>query len=191
MRNKVICDWLRASSFKLQACSCKILAYSLWLAACSVLLSSCATQKPSTQTPGKYHEDLSELRPKVDVPSEPDTIKTEEAHQSLPYVEAKQTVNAQVDAVLDSIDKINKTRRFIEGYTILVYTGMNREEALTKKKELSTVHPTLESELQYAQPNFRVKAGRFYTRLEAQKDYVAIKRFFPSAIVIPDKIPLN
>ena len=51
--------------------------------------------------------------------------------------------------------------------------------------------PNLESEVQYIQPNFRVKTGKYFTRLDAQADYMAIKRYFPGAIVVPDKIPIN
>jgi hypothetical protein len=36
-----------------------------------------------------------------------------------------------------------------------------------------------------------VKIGKYFTRLDAQKDYMAIKRYFPGAIVVPDKILLN
>jgi len=156
------------------------------------LLASCASPKPATQTAGKYQEDLSVLRPKIDVTHTADTsAHTTPVHKTWPYVEAQHAVNKQVDAVLDSIDKINLSRKFIDGYTILIYTGINKEEALIKKKELTGVHPSLESELQYAQPNFRVKAGKFNSKLEAQRDYAIVKKFFPAAIIIPDKIPLN
>ena len=94
-------------------------------------------------------------------------------------------------AVLDSIDRINLTRKFIEGYTIQVYSGMKREDAMNAKKQLTTVIPSLESELQYVQPNFRVKTGKYFNRLEAQKDFDMIKRFFPDAIIVPDKIAIN
>jgi len=45
--------------------------------------------------------------------------------------------------------------------------------------------------LKYDEPNFRVKVGKYYSRLDAQQDYSAIKEKFSSAIVIPERIPIN
>jgi hypothetical protein len=93
--------------------------------------------------------------------------------------------------VLDSIDRLNQNKKYIEGYTIQVYSGLKREDALNAKKTLATSLPNLETEVQYAQPNFRVKVGKYYDRINAQKDFLLVKRLFPSAIVIPDKITVR
>ena len=164
-------------------------------AICVILLlaSGCKpTKQPQTTQDGKYSEDLSSLRPKVEeevVTTNPTPEKTKRDPKA--YVEPKHTVNKQLDAVLDSIDRINLTRKFIEGYTIQIYSGLKREDALSAKKQLTTSIPKLESDLQYVQPNYRVKTGKYFTRLEAEKDFEKIKRFFPAAIVVPDKIAIN
>lgn len=149
-------------------------------------------QRTSTSQGGRYYEDLSAYRPAIE---EKQTINgtTQEEPRRDPktYVEAQYAVNKQIDFVLDSIDRINLNRKFIEGFTIQVYSGLKRDDALTVKKNLLSYLPQLESEVQYIQPNFRVKTGRYFTRLDAQKDYMAIKRYFPGAIVVPDKIPMN
>jgi hypothetical protein len=72
-----------------------------------------------------------------------------------------------------------------------VYSGIKREDALNVRKKLSQSLPELDSEVQYRQPNFRVRTGQYFTRLEAQKDYLAVKRHFPNAIVIPDRVPMQ
>lgn len=157
-----------------------------------VLLAGCATKKPSTTTTqgGNYSEDLSVWRPKIEASTETSKSTTDERKPTT-YVEPKYTVNKQVDAVLDSIDRINLTRKFVDGYTIQVYSGLKREDALNVKKQLNLSLPEVESEVHYQQPNFKVKVGKYYTRLDAQKDYHAVKKIFTSAIVIPEKIPLN
>lgn len=163
-------------------------------AICIVLLlvSGCKTTKQTTTTQdGKYSEDLSGLRPKVEEQTENNSIPEKTKRDPKVYVEPLHTVNKQLDAVLDSIDRINLTRKFIEGYTIQVYSGMKREDALSVKKQLTTSIPKLESELQYLQPNYRVKTGKYFTRLEAEKDYEKVKQYFPAAIVVPDKIAIN
>lgn len=149
------------------------------------------TTTGNVQQDGKYTEDLSAVRPKVEEKTE--VVVTQEKNKRDPkaYVEAQHTVNKQLDAVLDSIDRINLTRKFIEGYTIQVYSGTKREDALNVKKQLTMAMPNLDSELQYLQPNYRVKTGKYFTRLEAEKDYEQVKRYFQAAILVPDKIAIN
>jgi hypothetical protein len=165
-----------------------------------IIAVSCApkvtTTSPGTTTAaGKYSEDISSWRPK-DVVT--DTIKNKNTpsenisgHQPTQYVEAKYAVNQSLDAVLDSISRINLANGHIDGFTIQIYSGLKREEALNVKKDLSVALPELDAEVQYVQPNFRVRAGKYYDRLQAQKDYLTIRKHFPNAIVIPDRIPIN
>jgi hypothetical protein len=113
-----------------------------------------------------------------------------ESRGKKPYVEPHYTVNKQLDTVLDSIDRINLTRKYVEGFTIQLYAGLNKDEALDIKKKFSLDLPELKSEMTYAQPNFRIKSGRYFTRMEAQKDFIAIKKIFSNAIIIPDRIKI-
>ncbi len=169
----------------------RILLYSLLVGL--LTMESCKpAQKTTSSQGGKYNEDLSSLRPKTEevviVNSSDNVISPRDPKA---YMEPKFAVNKQLDAVLDSIDRINLTRRFIEGFTIQIYSGQKREDALSVKKDMTINLPDMEAEVQYLQPNFRVKAGRYLNRLEAQKDYENIKQFFPNAIIVPDKIAIN
>lgn len=140
---------------------------------------------------GKYSEDLSVWRPEMEKVVDTAKVSTPERTRTNQYVEARFAINSQVDAILDSIYEQNLSKGLIDGYTIQVYSGIKREDALTIKKNLSQALPDLESDIQYRQPNFRVRAGKYLTLLEAQKDYLAVKRYFPNAIVIPDRIALS
>jgi hypothetical protein len=166
---------------------------------CIRLLAGCkTTQKTTSSTSSqdsKYTEDLSVWRPKVESgTTTPVTTGsptgTPEDRKTQPYTEARFAVNRQLDTVLDSIDQTNLNRRYIDGFTIQVYSG-RREEALSAKKQLTTSLPRLESEVQFTEPIFRVKVGKYYSRMEAQQDYTAVKRYFPAAILIPEKISLS
>ncbi len=153
-----------------------------------VFITGCAIQKPSATSSTNYSEDLSVLRPEVD---DNDSTFTVTPVRKTEYVEAKYTVNDKLDAVLDSIDRINLSRKYVDGFTILVYSGLDRETALNVRKQLTTEIPDLQSEIEYAQPNFRVRAGSYFNRLEAQKDYLAVKRLFPNAIITPSRIQIQ
>jgi hypothetical protein len=163
-----------------------------------LLLESCSpkTTTSTTQSTGKYSEDLSVYRPKID--ESVDTMKTDNTttidnskKNPTAYVEARHAINEPLDNVLDSIDRINLSNGLIDGFTIQLYSGVKREEALAIKKEMSIVLPKVDAEVQYVQPNFRVRAGKYINRIEAQKDYITIKKHFPSAIVIPERIPIH
>jgi hypothetical protein len=160
----------------------------------TILFFGCASKVTTSGTAGagKYSEDLSVWRPEAAKTVDSAAVgPVNERTRTDRYVEAKYAVNDQVDTVLDSIYQQNLNKGFIDGYTIQVYSGIKREDALNNRKKMSQALPDLESEVQYMQPNFRVRTGKYFTRLEAQKDYLAVKRYFPNAIVIPDRIPIN
>ncbi len=165
-----------------------------WVCCIALLLMGCATQKKTTTTttgPGKYSEDLSVWRPKVDPATDATTTAEVPGKKQPPYVEPKYAINKKLDTVLDSIDHFNLQRNFVDGFTIQVYSGTKREDALNTKKDLSSYIPELESDVQYSQPNYRGKVGKYFNRIDAQKDYLIVKKYFPTAILIPDKVSIN
>lgn len=170
--------------------------FSALLAIVLMAMAACSPSvtKTSSSDPGKYSEDLSALRPKPDA----DTVKQSQ-HASTGeikrnptlYLEARHSVNQSLDVVLDSIDRINLANGLVDGFTIQLYSGIQRDEALNVKKQIATAMPSLDADLQYVQPNFRVRAGKYFSRFEAQKDYMAVKKLFPNAVVIPERIPIR
>ncbi len=147
----------------------------------------CVAQKSNNAK--THHEDLSLVRPKFTMPID-SSIKIEPDE---PKVQAPPTlnVNEKVDLVLDSIDRLNGLRKFIEGYTIQIYSGQNREDANNAKKKMVEEVTELTANLQYIQPKFRVRVGNYFSKLEAQKDLMRLKPIFPNAILIPEKIPIK
>lgn len=165
----------------------------IFLSILFVVIGCASGVTTSTTGTGKYSEDLSVWRPeatgKMDsvraAPTAPERIRTDQ------YVEARHAVTDKVDGILDSIYSENLSRGFVDGYTIQVYSGIKREDALNVKKKMTQSLPDLSSDVEYRQPNFRVRSGKYLNRLEAQKDYLVIKKYFPNAIVIPDRIEIQ
>jgi septal ring-binding cell division protein DamX len=170
----------------------RIIRYVSFFIILAVLVSACKTQQATTTTApqsNRYSEDLAVHRPKVESTAVIDEEKTDDKKPTT-YVEPKIAVNKKLDGVLDSISRINLSKNSIDGFTIQVYSG-KREEALSAKKTLSNAFPDIESEVHFTEPIFRVKIGKYYTRLDAQQDYSEVKRFFPAAIIIPEKISIK
>jgi hypothetical protein len=145
-------------------------------------------QKVSDQD---YYENLSALRPKVIVPIDTPSQVTTPDQKVNSTITPTKTVNTKVDAVLDSIDRYNLVRKFVDGYTIQIYSGQNREEAMDSKKKMSIDLPDMIANLQYQQPKFRVTVGRYYTKLEANEDLVKLRTSFAAAILVPEKIQIK
>jgi hypothetical protein len=150
-----------------------------------VFLASFSSVAQKKDNKSYYHEDLYFLRPKF--PEVVDTVQQNQNRRKAD-VAASHMVNNVVDGVLDSINRFNVTRKLIDGYTIQIYSGQNREEAMNAKKKMMTDVPGLTAELEYNQPKFRVKVGSYYSRLEAQKNMLHLKHSFPNAILVPEKI---
>lgn len=148
-------------------------------------LSSCHAQKPVKP----YYEDLSSFRPKVKWEQQKRDSAQKAVNQEL--IPAKHNINAKVDSILDSINRFNLTRKFVDGYTIQIYSGQKRDEALNVQKKLVEENSGYNANIQYQQPKFRVTVGRYFTRIEAQKDLLALKRLFSSASLVPERIMIK
>ncbi|UXE66212.1 MAG: SPOR domain-containing protein [Chryseotalea sp. WA131a] len=146
---------------------------------------SCQAQK----TAKPYYEDLSSLRPKVTlVAKKKDTLIQSTRQENIP---PKYNVNEKVDFVLDSIDRFNLTRKFVDGYTIQIYSGQKKDDALKVQKTLVEENSSFVPSIQYQQPKFRVTVGKYFTRIEAQRDLVKLKRIFSSASLVPERIMIK
>lgn len=157
----------------------------------ALILAGCASQQATTSSSGnKYSEDLSVWRPMVETRVDTTHARTTEGPKKGEVLPAQLAVNGPLNEVLDSINMQYRSRKAIDGYTIQVFSG-DKDGALEAKKQLALALPELESELTFITPTFRVKVGQYFTRMEAQRDFLAVRKHFPSAIVIPEKIVVN
>jgi hypothetical protein len=186
MKTEVRSQKLEVRSLCLKA---KSLMYSRFCILTSIFflfVTSCQAQK---STP--YYEDLAPLRPKVK-PSELKPTDTLPIKKKVELIDPQYTINKKVDSILDSIDRFNLTRRFVEGFTIQIYAGQKREEALNTTSKMSESISDLKANpIQYQQPKFRVTVGKYFTKLEAQKDLLRLKRIFSGAILLPERIMIK
>jgi hypothetical protein len=74
--------------------------------------------------------------------------------------------------------------RTARGYRLLVVNTSNRNEAIEAKTKVYTYFPELKSYLGYQTPYFKLKAGNFRTRAEAEKYLSNFKTIFPKGVFI-------
>lgn len=97
--------------------------------------------------------------------------------------------DARIDALIKKKASINKATkkamsRTMRGYRLMVINTNSREEAIAAKTKLYTYYPDVKSYLQYQSPYFKLKAGNFQTREEAEKYRKAMGSMFPKGVFI-------
>jgi hypothetical protein len=88
---------------------------------------------------------------------------------------------AGLNKVAKSKTRYNHTTR---GYRLMVISTNNRQEALDAKTKIYTYFPELKSYLLYQSPYFKLKAGNFTTRSEAEQARKSMSTIFPKGVFI-------
>ena len=110
---------------------------------------------------------------------------------------ATQSVDTNVRVIANSSVKgtIQKVQQYEQlshgtfpGYRIQVHFGSDRSEASTFRSDFSAKYPSYSSYLTYQQPYFKVCVGDFRNKLEAVNALNKIKKDYPGAFVMRDKI---
>lgn len=143
-----------------------------------------------------YQEDLSahrtasiyQLPDEPNRPERPEAVSTNRPEQT---ISLNRDITEDLNQLLTEVAEENKRIRTIPGFTIQVYSGSSREQANLAKRQVYHVLPETEPEIKYMQPNYKVQVGQFVERLEAQKIFSLLKKEFPSALIIPDRIKIN
>jgi hypothetical protein len=151
----------------------------------------------STSDINRYQEDLSKVRPtytaeitQTETGIKPETPVIKGDIVSAP-VKTNLDVTNKLEVIMDTISVRNKNIRYAQGYRIQIYSGNDRKEAEAAKAASYQLFPDITPYLIYAQPVYRVKAGDFLDRIEAEKYYVGFKAKYPTAIVVPDKVDIR
>ncbi|WP_345275096.1 SPOR domain-containing protein [Litoribaculum gwangyangense] len=92
----------------------------------------------------------------------------------------------KIDDLLELKKEMNKNENDSERYKIQVYSG-NRVGAQNVEKEFSQSFGDWKPTMEYETPNFKIWAGNFRTRLEADRALDKIKKKFPSAFIFKPK----
>lgn len=155
----------------------------------ALVLFGCSPATQTSTSSATYEEDLTIYRPPVIIPD--DQIEDVSGDSVVVEVEPEWDITYQLDSLLDSVAVMNQTQGFIDGYTIQVYTGSSRARATEVRKEVFMLLPGSEPAISYDLPNYKVKVGKFYHRLEAQTDFALIRDKFRNAILVPQKFRID
>ena len=85
-----------------------------------------------------------------------------------------------------SINEITSrdSRRTDKGFRLMIISTTSRDEALAAKTKVYTYFPELKAYLWYQSPYFRVKAGNFKDRKDAESYQRRLNTYFPKGVFI-------
>ena len=127
-------------------------------------------------------EDLSAYRPKYPAADASDPAAS---------VAPTHHVNEKVAVLMDTVASVNKNIRYAQGYRILAYNGSERQTVMDLRRSIIARLPDEKDYLTYQQPNFRLKVGDFFSRIEAQQVLNQIADLIPNAQIVQDQININ
>jgi hypothetical protein len=158
---------------------------NFWILGMVIVVFGCKTSTALPQvdasTYSGYQEDLVGR-----LPDFPDYSKfLQELNTTLPT--STQSVDDQLANRMRNGYESAKGEPYFSGFTVLVYSGIDRNEAFKTRDNLAVFFPEVKAEMQYQQPRYLVKAGRYGFKVEAQRVYNKLKTQFPTARIIQDR----
>jgi hypothetical protein len=161
----------------------------LWLITACALPT--ATQSVSKAENYSYSDNAAKYRPQVDKPQ-----IEEESAQEVKIIEnelmiGEYNIDAELEAIVDSMYVRNDSIREYSGFTILVYSGNDELEAGKVRNRLFDLMPNEEAKFSYKLPTYFVKIGQYLQQLEAEPTLKMIQRTYPSAAIVPEKFEIK
>lgn len=97
--------------------------------------------------------------------------------------------DARLDLLIKTQAQINEVtsrdgRRTDKGFRLMIISTNSRDEAMAAKTKVYTYFPELKAYLWYQSPYFRVKAGNFKDRKDAEAFQRRMNTYFPKGVFI-------
>ncbi|MDB5122920.1 MAG: hypothetical protein JWP94_1049 [Mucilaginibacter sp.] len=83
---------------------------------------------------------------------------------------------------------LNIGEETVYGYRVQIFFGSSRQAAYDAQEKFRQEYPDLRTYISYTEPNFKVQAGDFRTRLEAEKLRSELTQTFHTLFIISGKI---
>lgn len=109
--------------------------------------------------------------------------------------EVKLNADQPVNNLLKLHTQLNKKQKTFSGYRIQIYSGnsygSNIEQLKQMRNNFEKEFPDMPAYLKYLDPDFKIRAGNFRTRLECIPALHRIKKKYPSSYPVKTDITLE
>ena len=131
-----------------------------------------------------YFEDLSFLRENP----EENNIDFNNRNEISIIEESK--FNKELENIFTAYENKPKDK-YLNGYAIQIFSGLEREKADSIFFTADSIYSELDIYTLYDQPNYRVKVGKYFYRINANKALNKLINDFSEAIIVPERIKIN
>ncbi len=131
-----------------------------------------------------YFEDLSFLRESP----EKNNVDSNNINEISIIEESK--FNKELENIYITYENTPKNK-YLNGYTIQIFSGLEREKADSIFFIADSIYSELDIYTLYDQPNYRVKVGKYFYRINANKALNKLINDFSEAIIVPERIKIN
>ncbi|MBH15190.1 MAG: hypothetical protein CL871_03585 [Cytophagia bacterium] len=131
-----------------------------------------------------YFEDLSFLRESP----EKNNVDSNNINEISIIEESK--FNKELENIYITYENTPKNK-YLNGYTIQIFSGLEREKADSIFFTADSIYSELDIYTLYDQPNYRVKVGKYFYRINANKTLNKLINDFSEAIIVPERIKIN
>ncbi|GAA4377016.1 SPOR domain-containing protein [Hymenobacter koreensis] len=132
-------------------------------------------------------EDLGKYRPVFTAPAPPKTSSS----AAKPNVTPTAHVNSQIDQRLRDLAFTNQSVKYTSGYRILVYIGLERQDAMNIRRAVISRYPQETDYITFKQPLYRLYIGDYTSRLEAEQAMLRIRPLAPKAELQATQVLVN
>jgi hypothetical protein len=99
-------------------------------------------------------------------------------------------VKVDQDSQIDKLLEFKKDLRTVDIYKIQIYSG-DRSGAEKIKSNFATLFTDLPVSMEFNTPNYKIWAGNFTNRLEAERALLKIKKEYNTAFIFKPKVNLK
>ena len=96
----------------------------------------------------------------------------------------KGQVNIQQDPELGTLIKLYSEVNSNTGYYQIQVGFGNSQKAQELKSQVEIDYPDLYSKIHFESPTYRVRLGRFRTKLEAERKFLEVRKKYPDAMLL-------
>lgn len=96
-------------------------------------------------------------------------------------------VNIQQDPELGELIKLYSEVNSDTGYYQIQVGFGNNQKAQELKSQVEIDFPDWDSKIEFESPTYRVRVGRFKTKLEAERKFLEVRKKYPDAMLLKPK----
>jgi hypothetical protein len=146
-------------------------------------------RKPTAATPAPMPaEDVTKYRPVFPAPK---AVPAGAVAPVKSTVLPTNQVNAQVDQRLRDQAYTNQNVKYAQGYRILVYIGLERDQVMATRRAIIGRYPEETDYMTFKSPVYRLYIGDYLTKLEAARGMARLRGLSPKLELEPTQVLLN